>query len=381
MSSRAPTKRFVDLITILVFLSVLYGSVALTIWHRSDNFMVSEKRNRAGRPNFSLPRWLAGQWQPAAERYFNDRFGGRDLGVRSNNLLHVAAFRLSPVKMVMIGRDGQLLYAAENTIDDFRHRQLFSTAELTAIRGRVLAMRDEAASRGAEFVMIIAPNTQTIYPQTVPAAYTRLGERSRFDQVVDELQAAKVTIVDPRPELRRQASTARVYHLTDTHWNDLGGFIAYTKLIQALSSSRLHLTPKPMSDFSRREGWTQGGDLAVALSLADFFPTRSTWLVPKAPTRAKLVPVAYPEAKLVRPPKATEIDDPTLPKVVVFRDSFSKALEPLLSEHFRRVVYIRSPHTIPLVLDQERPDLVLLEIAERFLPKLVSGEEIFDVGG
>lgn len=372
------TRRTVDQLTIIGFLTVLFGSLLLTVLHRHDNFLVAEKRNRAGRPDFSVARWLAAGWQPAFEKYFNDRFGGRDTAVRWNNLTHVAAFGLSPVPMVMVGRDGQLLYAAEGTIDDFRNLDPFTPTEVDALARRVAAMRDDAEARGAVFAVLIAPNTATIYPQTVPPVYNRVTETTRFDQAVAALQAKKITIVDPRPELRQAAANERVYHLTDTHWNDRGGYLAYAKLVDALHPTAPSLTPTPIGSFNVRQGWTKGGDLANALSLADLYPTRSTWLVPKQPTRAVLVPAEYPTARLVRPPKVTEVADRALPTAVVFRDSFSKAIEPLLSEHFRRVAYIRSPHPVAEVLDVELPDVIILEIAERYLGKLVNGEEIFD---
>ena len=87
------------------------------------------------------------------------------------------------------------------------------------------------------------------------------------------------------------------------------------------------------------------------------------------------MPVEFPDAGLTRLPKATEVDDPSLPKAVLFRDSFSNVFGPLLSEHFRRLVFVRTTKVRPSILDQEHPDVVMLEIAERFLPKLITGDD------
>lgn len=367
--------RLVDILTIAAFLAAIYGSLALTVLHRGSSIITSEKRARAGRPQFSLSGWFGNRFQPAFERFFNDRFGGRDQLVRWNNVVHVAAFELSPVKLTMIGRDGQLLYAADGIVDDYRQTHLFTPAELRTITAKLQAMRDDADARGATFVMLIAPNEQTVYPQSMPATYNRVGSISRFDQVMTAMAGSNVTIIDPRATLRDAARTARVYYRSDTHWNNLGAFLAYRQLTDALYQQRRDIRPLAVADLHPETGWTEGGDLAVALSLADRYPEFTTWLLPNRPTRAALATVDYPGLNLRRPPKVTVIDDPRLPRAVIFRDSFGNAMAPWLSELFRRTVFIRAARTIPAVLEQERPDVVIFEIAERSLPLLLTQDD------
>ena len=49
---------------------------------------------------------------------------------------------------------------------------------------------------------------------------------------------------------------------------------------------------------------------------------------------------------------------------LVYRDSMADALIPLLSENFRRVVYVTRPFQRALV-ERERPDVVIDELVER----------------
>ena len=70
------------------------------------------------------------------------------------------------------------------------------------------------------------------------------------------------------------------------------------------------------------------------------------------------------------PRLVTEVDDPTLPRAVVFRDSFSSALIPFLSEHFSRVVYLWQDEIDADVILEEEPDIVIQEIAGRYLYSL-----------
>ena len=63
----------------------------------------------------------------------------------------------------------------------------------------------------------------------------------------------------------------------------------------------------------------------------------------------------------------TEIAGSSLPRAVVFRDSFASRLVPFLSEHFSRAVYLWQNDFDPEIVLRERPDVVIQEIAGRHL--------------
>ena len=62
-----------------------------------------------------------------------------------------------------------------------------------------------------------------------------------------------------------------------------------------------------------------------------------------------------------------EREDSQIPRAVVFRDSFSTALIPFLSEHFGRIVYLWQYDLDAEVIERERPDVVILQMTERAL--------------
>ncbi len=55
---------------------------------------------------------------------------------------------------------------------------------------------------------------------------------------------------------------------------------------------------------------------------------------------------------------------------MIFCDSFADALKPYLSEHFSRVVYSRSFDLDLGLIDNEKPDVVIFELAQRYLTVL-----------
>jgi len=81
--------------------------------------------------------------------------------------------------------------------------------------------------------------------------------------------------------------------------------------------------------------------------------------------------------------------DAPIRRAVVFRDSFSMALVPFLSEEFGRAVYLWIQDFEPSVIEREKPDLVIQEYTERLLsvitpadpPDLAAGPEVKAGGG
>jgi alginate O-acetyltransferase complex protein AlgJ len=99
-------------------------------------------------------------------------------------------------------------------------------------------------------------------------------------------------------------------------------------------------------------------------------------LVPRVQRRARVVePLgAKPTAELGR--LVTEIADSSLPRAVIFRDSFASRLVPFLSEHFSRAVYLWQNDFDADDVLKERPDVVIQEIVGRHLYSFIPSPEL-----
>ena len=72
-------------------------------------------------------------------------------------------------------------------------------------------------------------------------------------------------------------------------------------------------------------------------------------------------------------PFARGVGDRSLPRAVMFRDSFANAFVPYLSEHFERILYVWDRDVDARVVSVERPDVVIQEIAGRLLARRPRG--------
>ena len=94
------------------------------------------------------------------------------------------------------------------------------------------------------------------------------------------------------------------------------------------------------------------------LSLDDVLVETATGLDNRSWSRARIERAGEPFVRV------SAIDDPSLPRAVVFHDSFGTALIPLLAEHFSRAYFLRGDFS-PGVVKRENPDVVIEILCER----------------
>src|SRR5262249_29117353 len=159
----------------------------------------------------------------------------------------------------------------------------------------------------------------SVYPEHLPASVRRVGSKTRLDQLVErEQRPGGVPLLDLRGPLREAKARERVFHRTDTHWNERGAFAAYQAVGNALAGWFPQVRPLPRSAFASVSTVTPGGDLAVMLGLSALLPEERLGLEPRVALQAHPVPRTDKTLPYVR--ACYECEDPALPRAVVFHD-------------------------------------------------------------
>lgn len=359
-----------DRIAIALFLGILVLPLAGIVLDIRFS-PIHEMRKLAPLPQLSfLEDWE--DFPAQFENYWNDHFGFRGaliygLRVARARCLHAATFG-----HVLIGRASWLFFMPQTVGTDTATIRPFTEDELDRWQQVLEHRRDWLQERGCRYVFFIAPDKQTIYPEKVSARYRPRRYTSRLDQLLSHLRErhSRVEVVDIRPALLAAKEQERLYHITDSHWNDCGAFYGYHHLTSVLSQWFPALQPMPRSSFvEEQENW-RGGDLSRMIGLDEFKQEQCLHLVPLTPRRARSAQeeaIAPSGIELDNPPFATECDQATLPRAVMFHDSFVSAIQPFLSEHFRRIAYFRHDDFLPEVIEREHPEIVIQEWVERKL--------------
>jgi alginate O-acetyltransferase complex protein AlgJ len=368
-ASAAPSSRLGDKSLVATFLVLISLPLLGMIFGFDRSFVLEENRNLATQPELKLTRRGLGAFPARFEAYFNDQFGFRKRLIYWLAHVKVQGLGVTSTPGVALGRNGWLYLASDAAISSFRRTRPFTPGQLESYRRIVEARRDWLDVRGIPYVLVIPPNKDTIYPEFMPPAYTRVNSRSRLDQLVEHMKShSNVPIIDLRNNLRQAKQVERVYDLTDSHWNPLGGYIAYARIMQALSAWFPQAQAIPRSEFLCFFESRPGGDLAKMLGIADKLPEERLKLVPRNGWHFHHSDEAFSIAARCAHPEltmATERTDAELPRAVLFRDSFGAQLIPFLAEHFERMLCIWDSAFDRAIIEHEHPGVVIQEIVER----------------
>jgi len=354
------------IVIFLVVLSLPLTGMLLNLDHDAPS---GENRALAARPQF---RWDAASLRALPEqltRYFEDHFAFRVRMVRWQAMVRLHALGVSPSASVIKGRDGWLFYADDGAMEDYAEAPPFTSAELDVWRHTLQDTSDWLHGQGIEYLFVIAPDKHVIYPEYMPDTIRRAAI-SRIDQLVSDLrQHSTVRVADLRPALLAAKARERLYHRTDTHWNDRGAFVGYQSIVDALSEEIHGLRSASRSAFDARVERSPGLDLAGMLGLTEVLHEEDLLLVPKRPARAHILEPQHPNRRLTHARIVTEAPNQG-PRAVVFMDSFGPGLVPFLSEDFSRAVYLWQDNVDPQIVQQEHPQVVIQELVGRALSTL-----------
>ncbi len=314
------------------------------------------------------------------QNYFNDNFGFRNLFIRINSFVNLKILGVSPTPLpdIVAGRDGWLFYNVPNdgsSLEDYYGLAGFTSAQLSAIKQNMVRLRKEAASRNIQLILIVAPSKHTVYEEYLPSRVAMMkGTLSRVDQLRSAwgVDHSLASFIDTRPLLvtAKKEMKYPLYYKTDTHWNNLGAFFAYKEIMKKVKSRYPAAKALTLDDFRLSETKTPGHDLAGMINMTDLMSDTEVTLTPVRPSAATDSKAPYAYRTAIR----SEIRNCSGPSVMAFGDSFLAYMIPYLSESFCRGTYVATPLTIDFsLIDMERPDVVIVELAERYAGSLKIG--------
>ena len=279
---------------------------------------------------------------------------------------------------IHVGRDGWLfLIGGSNDVGGQFARSMPMLWKLYRWRRLIAARSERLSALGIGHLHVVVPDKITIYDHRLgdglkirvglsPAYRLQRGLRAR-----PRVGRECLDLIAP---FRAQRDAADLFHRNDTHWTFEGCLLAYREICRAVGAA-------PRGDFGERpcEAIRSAGDLGGKFDPA-FARTWHVYALQRDARRvfASAIVRAREASGLAHTlhrgshvvyANAAASADPR--RVVLFGDSFSHftptALTIMLAETFREVHFIWSPGIDWRYVERVRPDLVLGQIAERFL--------------
>jgi integrase len=289
--------------------------------------------------------------------------GGAWLRLRNDPMAALVPAEFRRDGRYVVGRKGRMFLARDSSrvLDQHAGRAGFDDGG-PAAWADVIARRAAALEQhGCAYAVLIPPNAHSVYPEDLPRRISTAPRRP-VHELLSHLSrhVPHVPVVYPLAELVARKRTTEVFPRTETHWNEVGAFVAYRALLDALPQA------VPMRRLDEDDVWyfelSGPGDLGIKRRL----PAKSPHLFAYP---------RHPDARLVSDNMVEGTGNvivtecPVAPRetCVVFGDSYSFGLLPFLAETFGRLVFAQAPAIDMELVERERPGLVLTVTTERFL--------------
>lgn len=364
-------KRFAAIFAVTLLLAPLLVPQGLPLLGVQGRQSGVDKAAKAQWPPASLALTDFGAWAGQLTKIYADNFPLRDDMVRARNRIWMAATGQPPLRTVLKGQNGWWFYNDEMDMEDWMGLTAYDEEEIAGHVRTFLARREWLAQRGVALLVVIAPNKSTVYGEHMPVGMRRFKEAKRLDRLAEAFTEAGIPFLDLRPALFAAKAVRQSYWKTDTHWNEWGALVGCSAIVERLRERFPAMPALDPAGYEALPVKTPGGDLPGMLLLEDLYPEDNVAMRPRAPHRAKDAPVppTWKDPAAMTAGRAAiikTIDDPRLPKAVIFRDSFSQMAIPFLSERFSRAVYIWDHRFHVKVVIAEKPDVVIYEAVERY---------------
>jgi len=348
------------------------GAIIFLIYANNKLSFLPDKKSHENRSFKTLPELTLDnffEFPDLYSDYARDNFSFRNLLFYLGANLKVKVFDASPLpKDVIVGHNKWMFDNEKGCVDDFRNLASVPQGELAFITHNLLQRKQWLDKRNIRFYVIIPPNKNRIYPELMPRAFfqtTQMGH-NRLDLYTMHLKNhAGLNLIDPTDSLWSARHRKEVYYNTDTHWNLFGGFKGYQVLMREMAKDFPQLNPMSEDEFIIDSFFSNEGDLAKMISLQDIYKRKEYSFLFKDP--GKQLPALNQSDIVIRFHNNKTVNGSTL-KLLMFRDSYANYLIPFLNMHFKDATYVWSYEFLDKLIEEEKPDVVILESLQRFMP-------------
>jgi hypothetical protein len=286
---------------------------------------------------------------------------------------------------VFIGKEDWLYLGDQynKTVAQGRHGTTAKDAQIAGLIGSATESWSQWLNQKgvSMFRVMLGPDKGTIYPEFLPD-WAQPAAHSATDMLLANVSEG--LYVDTRMALRAAKSQfpESLYYKTDTHWNSLGAWVAFSAFETEIARSEeglRRLTEQPIRRFMVTE--RQGGDLAKFLRLKETL--RDTEVVIRIISDRAIETEHYdfdtgslkrsggnPEIHTARRPLLVKSKHALNEKRVLWlRDSFGTAMSPFMAATFTETLQLHydeaHPEVFARLVETFKPDYVFITVVER----------------
>lgn len=323
-------------------------------------------------------------------KYYNDNLSLRNQYLFLYNFYNYFLLNKSIAEdKVIIGKDGWL-FRYNNLLPKLAINESLDNNSLSNFKNEIDNRTKYYQSKGIDYYLFIIPNKASVYDEYVSSRYQTKDEQkyeNKVEKLMNYLALDSVSNVHYLKDLMQEKKKInQVYYKKDHHWNEWGAYYGTEYMIDIISKKHPNIGNIPeLEDYQINEEKEHYGNLIHVLGLQQvtyedrisFIPKEGVKIYGDGKKRKYKSPkgFAYPWAYQ----KSTAVNNISLPKALVIRDSFSNSVIPFFGNSFRDVLYIWDAWHYgwnKQIVQDEQPDVVINIMVESYIYRLVENSDI-----
>lgn len=366
----------------ILFIIIIFSVPILTKIKPHTDISSFENRVLATPPVLNKETLFSGEYFNSWEEYLSDHIVGRNTWLKTYTYFNMDILKKKEINNMVIGDDSTLLpfFPYPIQYDSKTHR-----LDIEKMVGEIKKLNNYIESYGGKFCFVGVPTQHSYYRERYPDYFDNNEEYfSNSEKIMFSLlKESNISYINMNKEFKNMDDC---YFKTDHHYSFKGSFKTYEEIINKIKYD-LGLNISKALD---------KGDMDIVTLDKPILGSRNRQLYYLYPTDEK-VKIAYHKEKIdyekmdnkVESPKFYYIDDntnkrpsygvfmggdmaetviktnrPKLPNALIFGDSFTNAVEPLLYYHFNetRILDLRYYEDMSLYkyIEEYKPDIVIM---------------------
>lgn len=373
-------KKIGKILCICCFLGFLGISMAVTVFSEKETYSYFENRNYAELPACEREALLSGEYMKGVSAYLQDHSAWREGALRADTWLNLHLFKCPVVNQVVVQEDILLPYLPHATL---REEQVAENAELTA--ENILAAKEVTEQNGGEYYCVTIPCQYAYFSERYPEYMNnreRLTALSR-EGLKAELAERGIHYLDMGEVFSAMGNPPELSSSMDNHFSLKGAYLTYRAVAEQISETsrwqlalpqdiRLRELENPYMGSRKRKlfGMFEAEEKLLWAELGKEIPFERWDNGVPVPAEVYRMPQTAEEPVLYEFYMGGDIGEtvikthrPELPKVLIYGDSFTNALESLMYYSFDEMRSLDFRHytekSLGDYIADYQPDIVL----------------------
>jgi hypothetical protein len=377
-------KRFGKILLIVLFLGIIFAIPVATKLQKNEVVSQFENRRLAEVPRFTREGLLSGKYFGQWETYLSDHIFGRNLWIQAYTYLNMTMLGKDNINNIVLGKEGFLLPFFDY---DGKYDAINSPENLDKMAQQLKELQIHLKEQGGSLYFIGIPSQASYHRMDYPSHLLNNNHllNNIEQRLFGDLEKLGLPYINMNTVFRKNDGV-EYYYKTDHHYNFEGAYTTYYEIVKTLKQNAALKVAPPLE----RE------DLDIETLPNPFGGSRNRQIYYMIPTQERVriarirKPIPYEKytngkqdqtlyytrdnasdrinygvymggdwAETVIKTKNTGLS-----KLLVFGDSFTNAIEPLLFNNFSetRILDLRYYNKMSLYkyIDKYKPDAVIL---------------------